>query len=58
MSDEDTIQRLSDGLARIRDRYVRKLPGKDKPICTLCGAEEGTPHSREMNCGWAEDALR
>lgn len=44
-------------LARIRDRYVKSLPGKDKPVCTLCGAEEGTPHDREKNCGWAEDAL-
>ncbi len=45
-----------EALTFIRDRYVKKLAGKDKPVCTLCGRDDGT-HDEERNCGIAAAAL-
>ncbi len=50
---EGERDRLREALIAIRDRYVKHLPGIEKPRCTLCGADEGSTHSTEFNCGQA-----
>ena len=52
---EAALRKLAEG---IRDRYVKHLPGIEKPRCTLCGADEGSTHSTEFNCGQADAGLR
>lgn len=49
--------RFQNALITIRGRYVKRLPGVEKAKCTLCGAEAGTPHGEDFNCGIADRAL-
>lgn len=48
--------RYRKALEGIRDRYVKMLPGKERPTCTLCGRDDGT-HDGSLNCGVAEAGL-